>query len=71
MQTVVDAWSLGPAAVVSVGDAPSDVTAARAVGVSAVGAAWATTTDRSLLVEKSPDAIFDRVADFGAWLRER
>ncbi len=71
MQAVLDAWGVDPAVVVSVGDAPSDVTAARTVGVAAVGAAWAATTDRALLVGQSPDAIFDRVDDFGAWLQRR
>lgn len=71
MQSVIEAWGARPAAVVSVGDAPSDVTAARSVGAVPVGAAWAATTDRTLLEELEPEAIFGDVPGFAAWVAAR
>jgi phosphoglycolate phosphatase-like HAD superfamily hydrolase len=71
MRRVLDTWGVSGPAVVSVGDAPSDVHAARAVGITAVAAAWASTAERSLLESEHPDALFTRVADFSAWLRTR
>jgi phosphoglycolate phosphatase len=46
----------GPEALVMVGDAPSDVAAARAVGARAVAVAWGYATEPSLLAA-SPDAL--------------
>jgi phosphoglycolate phosphatase/pyrophosphatase PpaX len=71
MRRIVEAWDVAGPEVVSVGDAPSDVHAARAVGITAVAAAWASTTDRSLLESERPDELFTRVGDFAAWLRTR
>jgi len=71
MQRVLDAWGLPGRNVISVGDAPSDVHAARAVGVVAVAAAWASTTDRARLEAEHPDELFDTVAQLAAWLRAR
>lgn len=68
MAQVIADWNADPAAVVSVGDAPTDVHAARDVGLVAVAAAWASTTDRSLLEAEQPDHIFDDVAGFAGWL---
>ena len=68
MARVVSRWGVEPGAVVSVGDAPTDVHAAREVGLVAVGAAWASTTDRSRLEAEQPDHIFDDVAGFSQWL---
>ncbi len=71
MQQIVYDWAVEPGSVVSVGDAPSDVHAARTVGLVAVGAAWATTTDRDDIEKAGPDVIFDEVAPFAAWLFAR
>ena len=71
MARVIEAWSVDPQNVVSVGDAPSDVGAARSVGAVAVGAAWASTTDRAHIASVSPDVLFDDVPSFAAWLLAR
>lgn len=71
MQRVLDIWGVSGPGVVSVGDAPSDVHAARAVGITAVAAAWASTTDRTALEAERPDAVFATVAEFAGWLQRR
>ncbi len=71
MQRIIDEWAVEPASVVSVGDAPSDVHAARTVGLVPVGAAWASTTNRSVIEDAAPDVIFEDVASFAAWLFSR
>ncbi len=71
MRRVLDAWGVGGTTIVSVGDAPSDVHAARAVGITAVAAAWASTADADLLQAEEPDALFFDVAAFSDWLRAR
>lgn len=68
MARVVARWDIDPGSVVSVGDAPTDVHAARVNGIVAVAAAWASTTDRSRLEAEQPDQIFDDVARFKDWL---
>lgn len=82
LRDVLAAWQLAPEEAVYIGDAPSDVTAARAVGMPVVGAAWADTTDAAALAAMAPDylaasvdALRDWLAprlaapDSGAWLR--
>lgn len=71
MRTVVGDWGVEAATVVSVGDAPSDVTAARSAGIVAAGAAWASTADPDRVTRAGPDALFLAVAEFSDWLRER
>jgi phosphoglycolate phosphatase-like HAD superfamily hydrolase len=60
-----------PADVVSVGDAPSDVTAARSVGIVSVAAGWASTTDVAVLAAAAPDHLFHTVDELADWLRDR
>jgi len=71
MARVCEAWRLEPRQVVSVGDAPSDLRAARHAGVLPVGAAWARTCDRNALAELEPAALFRRVSDFQRWVESR
>ena len=71
MAQVVADWGADPAHVVSVGDAPTDITAARQVGVVPVGAAWASTSERDRLEPLEPAAIFDDVPTFATWLLDR
>lgn len=71
MARVIAAWDVRPQSVVSVGDAPSDITAARTVGAVPVGAAWASTAERHRLEPLTPDAIFDDIASFSDWLLGR
>ena len=70
MRRVLDRWGLLPADVFSVGDFPYDVLAAREVGLTPLGAAWASTASRSLLVEAGAEKVFDRVSELAAWLGE-
>ena len=69
MRRILEGWGLPRERVASIGDFPSDVRAARAVGIVPVGVAWASTANRAALVEAGAEAVFDRVADLAAWLR--
>lgn len=55
--------------VIYVGDAPSDITASREVGIPVIGAAWAETTDAKVLEALNPDALFYSIGDFSEWLQ--
>lgn len=68
MAKVLARWGVPAQSVVAVGDAPTDVHAARANGLVAVAAAWASTSNRALLEAERPDHTFDEVAAFAAWL---
>jgi phosphoglycolate phosphatase/pyrophosphatase PpaX len=70
MRRVLGHWGIGPERVLSVGDFPADVRAARAVGTTPVGAAWASTANRARLLEAGAEVVFDRVGELAAWLRE-
>lgn len=54
-----------------IGDAPSDITAARAVEMPVVGAAWAQTSDNAALAEMAPDYLATSVDVLRAWLLPR
>ncbi|BDI34410.1 phosphoglycolate phosphatase [Capsulimonas corticalis] len=68
IREVLAEWAMTPADVVYVGDAPSDVTAAREVGVRVIGAAWADSTDAAKLAAMSPDALLKSVGELREWL---
>ncbi len=70
IQQVLARWSLSPSQVAYVGDAPSDIDAARQVGVAAIGAAWARPEQAEALKARAPLAVFDRVDCFVAWIEE-
>jgi HAD superfamily hydrolase (TIGR01549 family) len=57
--------------VIYVGDAPSDITASRKVGVPVVAAAWAETAEPENLKKLHPDMLFDNIKDFSNWLMSR
>lgn len=57
--------------VIYIGDAPTDITACREVGIPIVAAAWAETADPDTLTSMKPDAMFTSVEAFGKWLEER
>ena len=68
IQRVLAGWDMPPDQAAYVGDAPSDMQAARQAGVLALGAAWA---EKSPLRAPGlpPDWIlFQRVADLTAWV---
>lgn len=54
--------------VIYVGDAPSDITASRHVGIPIIAAAWAGTAEPEKLKALSPDEIFYTITDFTNWL---
>ncbi len=71
MQRVLSVWSLPPREVVGVGDAPSDIRAAREVGIKCVAAAWSPTARKELLAPLAPDRLFDNVFEFHTWLENQ
>jgi phosphoglycolate phosphatase-like HAD superfamily hydrolase len=69
IQMILDKWpDLEKQDVIYVGDAPSDITACRQVGVAIVAAAWAETAEPQLLEPLHPDHIFYTVPAFADWL---
>lgn len=54
-----------------VGDAPSDITASRKVGIPVVSVAWAQLVDSEKLKELNPNEFFVNVKEFSDWLSER
>jgi pyrophosphatase PpaX len=71
MRRVLDAWGLPPERVVGIGDAPSDIRAAMATGMIALGAAWAATADASALRALEPAAVFENVIEASSWFATR
>ena len=54
--------------VIYVGDAPSDITASRKVGIPIVAAAWADTSEPEKLQEIQPDLLFYTIKEFNYWM---
>jgi len=71
LRQLLRSWGLAPQEAVYIGDAPSDVSAARAAGVPVVAAAWADTADPEALQALRPDALADTVDALRAWLWPR
>ena len=71
IRRILAQWQMEPSEVVYIGDAPSDVTAARAAGIGVVGAAWAETTERERLAAEKPDALLLSVEELRNWLEVR
>ena len=70
IREVLSEWGMSPADAVYVGDAPSDVTAAREVGVRVLGAAWADSADAAKIAAIEPDALLRSVAELREWLTD-
>jgi HAD superfamily hydrolase (TIGR01549 family) len=68
---VLAAWGLPAAEVAYVGDAPSDIPAARQAGVLPLAATWAATADYAALQALDPAAIFRTVPEFTEWIGEK
>ncbi len=68
MRSVLVRWGFPPGAVVGVGDAPSDIRAARTVRIGSAAAAWAPGADPQGLVACEPDHVFEEVCAFSRWL---
>lgn len=72
IQLILDHFAeLNKDEIIYVGDAPSDITASRKVGIPVIAAAWAETTEAEKLKELQPDEIFYTIADFAEWLNAR
>lgn len=71
IRRVLAAWGAPAERVAYLGDSPSDVDAARSVGLCALSAMWAPGALRESILAKSPDAAFETVDAFRAWLEER
>jgi HAD superfamily hydrolase (TIGR01549 family) len=72
IQLVLDHFSeLEKDEIIYVGDAPSDITASRKVGIPVIAAAWADTTEAEKLKMFHPDEIFYSIPDFAEWLNAR
>ena len=69
MSSVLEKWRLEPRQVISIGDSPSDIRAARQVGATALGAAWASTSDYNMLNALNPTAVFREIDEFLNWIK--
>jgi phosphoglycolate phosphatase-like HAD superfamily hydrolase len=65
---VLKEWDLAPGETVYVGDAPTDVLAARKVGCCVASACWASTAQASALETLQPDAVVQTVHELKDWL---
>jgi len=54
--------------IIYVGDAPSDISACKTVGIPIVAAAWADTAEPEKLEELMPEHIFLSIIDFTNWI---
>jgi phosphoglycolate phosphatase/pyrophosphatase PpaX len=69
IRRIVETWGFDPARVAYIGDAPNDVSEARAAGVVPLAAAWADLADRDALDARGPVATFGSVDEFSDWTR--
>lgn len=70
MKRILDFWKLQSNQVASIGDSQADINAAKEAGIIALGAAWAKTSDPSVLVSLNPAAVFSSTAEFENWINE-
>jgi phosphoglycolate phosphatase/pyrophosphatase PpaX len=70
MRAVLSELGLEPGEAVYVGDAPTDITSARAAGLPILAAAWAPGTETDRLRGLEPDGLFFAVEDLAGYLRE-
>ncbi|ANQ51700.1 HAD hydrolase-like protein [Flammeovirga sp. MY04] len=69
MEKVVDYFKEIPKEeMIYVGDAPSDITASRQVGIAVVGAGWAEATEVGKLEALRADKVFKTIEEFKTWL---
>jgi phosphoglycolate phosphatase-like HAD superfamily hydrolase len=68
LRKVLKVWNVPADQVIYVGDAPSDVTASREVGVIPLGAGWADAADIERLAAQQPAATFHKVDDLIKWI---
>ena len=68
MRDVLARWQLPPSEVAGIGDSPTDLRSARAVGIGSVAAAWAPGADAERLARCQPDRLFRAVSGLRRWL---
>jgi phosphoglycolate phosphatase-like HAD superfamily hydrolase len=68
IRTVLARWNAASHQIAYVGDAPSDIQAAREAGVIPLGAAWLPTTDARALRAASPAETFPTLQHFTRWV---
>jgi pyrophosphatase PpaX len=68
IQRVLDQWQVPPGEVAYIGDSPSDVRSARAVGVMALSAMWEPGARHAQVMAEGPDAAFTSVEELREWL---
>lgn len=72
IQKIIDFYKhLDKSEFIYVGDAPSDISASREVGISVISAAWAKSAEPEKLKELSPNEIFYSITEFSEWLNAR
>lgn len=71
LRDIIAKWNMEAEHAVYVGDAPSDIMAARAVGMPVVAAAWARTADEQALAALTPDYLAVTVSELRAWVMAR
>lgn len=70
LQKIIDRWEVPPDSVAYVGDAATDVDAARQVGMIPLSAAWSDTAHIERIIARDPSAIFTSVESFISWIEE-
>lgn len=71
IRDVLQQWRCSPSEAAYVGDAPSDMRAARETGVLALGAAWSNGVDGERLREGGAAEVFRSPVDLDTWLGRR
>jgi len=72
IQAVMDTFKdINNEEVIYVGDAPSDITACRQVGIPIIAASWAETAEPEKLIPLQPDEPFYDVPTFAKWLESK
>lgn len=69
IRKVLQRWRLEDSRVAYVGDAVNDMQAAKAAGVTGIGAAWGGTASADALKEAGADVAFATVDEFADWAR--
>ncbi|MEI6890628.1 MAG: HAD-IA family hydrolase [Pontiella sp.] len=68
MEEVLQETHYSPSDFIYIGDAPSDIIAARACGIKVVAAAWAPTSNCAELESMNPDYLFRSIQDFRTFI---
>jgi ADP-ribose pyrophosphatase YjhB (NUDIX family) len=68
IREIVDRWGFRPEDVVYVGDAPTDIEAAKEAGVRMIAVTWCPEADAATLTALNPDAVVESVEELRALL---